>query len=152
MPRVFLGAGSNLGDRVSLLNEAADRLARIPGIVFRSKSNVYETAPVDSEGGKFLNAVWEIQTELSPRELLSNLLSVESAMGRVRTRRNDARPIDLDILLYDERIIEEQGLSVPHPRMHERWFVLKPLSDLASGLRHPAKNKTVADMLKEVKP
>ena len=90
---------------------------------------------------------------MSARELLSNLLSIESAMGRVRQHKNEARPIDLDILFYDEQIIEEPGLSVPHPRLHERWFVLKPLSDLCSELRHPKLNKTVGDLvtLNEVK-
>ncbi len=151
MSKVFIGVGSNLGDRKALIDEAADRLARVPDVVFRNKSKVYETEPVEAEGGKFMNAVWEIETRMSPRELLGSLLTIEEAMGRVRMHKNEARPIDLDILLYDEQVIEEPGLSIPHPRLHERWFVLKPLSDLGSDIRHPKKKKTVIDMLKEVK-
>ncbi len=150
MAKAYIGVGSNLGDRQALIQEAADRLARVPGVTFRAKSSIHETDPVDAEGGKYLNAVWEIDTELNARELMAALLTIESAMGRVRTRKNAARPIDLDILFFGGQKIEEPGLSIPHPRLHERAFVLKPLAELDSELRHPGKKKTVADMLRDL--
>ncbi len=148
MPRVFLAVGSNLGDRESSVRKAEELLRETPGIDFKKKSPVYETEPEGGEPqGKYLNAVWEIETQLQARELLEKMLAIEKEMGRVRHSRNEPRPIDLDILFYGSDIIDEPGLSVPHPRLHERWFVLKPLSDLCPDFSHPSLKKTVRDLL-----
>lgn len=128
----YLGLGSNLGDRLANLQRAADLLGGKPDISVMRSSRVYETDPV---GGppqpSFLNVVLEIATELSPHELLSVCEGTEDSMGRVRVVRWGPRPIDIDILTYDERTIDEVALQIPHPRMHERGFVLAPLAELA---------------------
>ena len=148
MAKVYIAVGSNMGDRASLIQEASDRLAKTPGVAIKNKSGIYETDPAGHGGGsKYLNGVWEIETLLSARDLLGSLLGIENAMGRVRKERNEPRPIDLDILFYGDEIIEEPGLSVPHPRLHERWFVLKPLSELCPGWKHPDQKRTVLQML-----
>ena len=112
---------------------------------FLRSSKVYETDPV---GGppqeKYLNAVWKIETAIPAAELLQKLLAIENEMGRVRREKNGPRPIDLDILFYGSEIIRELGLQAPHPRLHEREFVLKPLCDLAPDFVHPVLGKTIA--------
>jgi 2-amino-4-hydroxy-6-hydroxymethyldihydropteridine diphosphokinase len=127
----YLGLGANIGDRLGNLQRAVDLLGQQPGVTVVRSSRVYETDPV---GGPpqppFLNAVLEITTELSPYELLSACGGVENAMGRVRVVHWGPRPIDIDILTYGERTIDEADLQVPHPRMHERGFVLAPLAEL----------------------
>ena len=129
---VWIGVGANIGDRQSFINQAKALLTRVPKLHFRSVAPIYETDPVGSAGQRrFLNTVWEIETELSPYKLLSELMKSESILGRKRTsEKNEPRVIDLDILLYGDQIVQDTELTIPHPRMHERWFVLKPLLDL----------------------
>jgi 2-amino-4-hydroxy-6-hydroxymethyldihydropteridine diphosphokinase len=127
----FVGIGSNLGDRLSNLQEAVRLLARRAGVRVRRSSRVYETNPVGGpEQPRYLNAVVEVSTRLGARGLLEVCLEVERTMGRVRTERWGARNIDLDVLTYGREEIDGPGLTVPHPRMHERWFVLAPLLEL----------------------
>jgi len=126
-----LGLGSNLGDRLANLQRAVDLLAARPGLRVARSSRVYETDPV---GGppqpEYLNAVVEVQTTLSPHDLLAASMDVEQRMGRVRAERWGPRVIDIDVLTYDEQQIDQPDLIVPHPRMHERAFVLVPLLEL----------------------
>jgi 2-amino-4-hydroxy-6-hydroxymethyldihydropteridine diphosphokinase len=129
--RAFLGLGSNLGDRLANLQRAVDLLAARPGITLVGSSRVYETDPV---GGPpqpdYLNAVVELRTTLAPRDLLQACLAIEVEMGRERTERWGPRIIDVDVLTYGREEINEPGLEIPHPRMHERGFVLVPLLEL----------------------
>ena len=131
MTRAFLGLGSNVGERLDNLREAAGRL-RERGIEVRRSSRIYETAPVGGPDGQgdFLNAVIEVDTDSDARALLDACLAVEEEMGRVRSERWGPRVIDLDLLTFDDQTIDEPDLVVPHPRMHERMFVLAPLLEL----------------------
>jgi 2-amino-4-hydroxy-6-hydroxymethyldihydropteridine diphosphokinase len=129
--RAYVGLGSNLGDRLANLQAAVDGLARRERITVVRSSRVYETDPV---GGPrqpdYLNAVVEVATTLSPRELLDACLAVENEMGRFRAERWGPRIIDLDVLTYDREEVDEPGIRIPHPRMQERGFVLAPLLEL----------------------
>jgi 2-amino-4-hydroxy-6-hydroxymethyldihydropteridine diphosphokinase len=126
----YLALGSNLGDRLQTLQRAVELLdARARIDVIRS-SRVYETEPVGPPQPAYLNAVVEVRTDLEPRELLKQTQEVEDALGRVRAERWGPRTIDVDVLTFDERTIDEPDLVVPHPRMHERGFVLVPLGEL----------------------
>jgi 2-amino-4-hydroxy-6-hydroxymethyldihydropteridine diphosphokinase len=128
----YLGLGSNLGDRLATLQAAVDRLGREPGIRVDASSRVWETAPVGGPAQPdYLNAVIRIDTDLEPADLLAACLRVEAALGRVRTERWGPRTIDVDVLLYDERTVDEPDLQVPHPRLAERAFLLAPLLELA---------------------
>ena len=130
MSRAYLGLGSNLGDRLANLQRAVDLLGERGPRVLRS-SRVYETDPVGGpEQPDYLNAVVDAETELEPRGLLDACLAVEAALGRVRAERWGPRVIDVDLLTYDDREVGEPGLEIPHPRMHERAFVLVPLLEL----------------------
>lgn len=127
----YLALGANLGDRLANLQRAVDELAATPGIRVLRSSRVYETEPVGGpEQPEYLNAVLEVETDLAPHDLLEACLAVETAMGRVRTERWGPRPIDVDVLTYGTETIGEPDLTVPHPRMHERGFVLVPLAEL----------------------
>lgn len=126
----YVALGSNLGDRLTNLQAAVDRLGAEPEIRVVRSSRVYETDPVGPPQPDYLNAVVEVETTLEPLDLLARCLAVETAMGREREERWGPRLIDLDVLTYDRREIEEPGLTVPHPRMHERGFVLVPLLEL----------------------
>lgn len=129
MVTAAIGLGSNLGDRAQRIEEAAGRIAALGTVVARS--SLYETAPVGGpEQGPFLNAVVLLDTDLTPRRLLDELLAAETAMGRDRTERWGPRLIDLDLLLYGDATISERGLTVPHPRLTERRFVLEPLLEV----------------------
>jgi 2-amino-4-hydroxy-6-hydroxymethyldihydropteridine diphosphokinase len=130
--QAFLALGSNLGDRLATLQGAVDRLDARPSIDVVRSSRVYETEPVGPPQPPYLNAVIEIRTELEPRELLNECLAIEGELGRVRAERWGPRTIDIDVLTYDEREIDEPDLEIPHPRMHERAFVLIPLTDLTA--------------------
>jgi 2-amino-4-hydroxy-6-hydroxymethyldihydropteridine diphosphokinase len=128
----FLGLGSNLGDRMANLQRAIDLLAGRPGIQVLRSSRVYETDPVGGPAQPpYLNAVVEVATRLSPQELLEVCLAVERRLGRVRGERWGPRTIDIDLLTYGREELNEPSLTVPHPRMHERAFVLVPLLELA---------------------
>jgi 2-amino-4-hydroxy-6-hydroxymethyldihydropteridine diphosphokinase len=135
MRRAFLGLGSNLGDRVELLQGAVDELARIAGVRVMAISRVYETAPV---GGPpqdaYLNAVVAIETDLEPRDLLRLGQEIEARADRVRAERWGPRTLDVDVLLIDDLRLDDDDLTIPHPRMWERGFVLAPLRDVAPDL------------------
>ena len=134
----FVGIGSNLGDREGNLRRAVELLSAEDGIDIVSVSEIRETDPVGPvEQAPFLNGAVRIETDLAPRELLQRLLGVEQRLGRVRGKRWGPRTIDLDLLLYGDDVVDEPGLNVPHPRLHERRFALEPLSDLAPGLEIP---------------
>jgi 2-amino-4-hydroxy-6-hydroxymethyldihydropteridine diphosphokinase len=131
--RAFLGLGSNLGDRMANLEQAESSLSREGEVRVVRSSRVYETDPVGGpEQPDYLNVVIEVETSLDPRELLSRCLSVERDMGRARVERWGPRVIDIDILTYDDLEVDEPGLTIPHPRMHERGFVLIPLLELVA--------------------
>jgi len=126
----YLGLGSNLGDRLENLRHGVGLLAARPGVVVVRSSRVYETEPVGPPQPPFLNAVLEVRTDLEPRGLLDACRAVEEELGRARTERWGPRTIDVDLLTFDELVLDEPDLVVPHPRMHERGFVLVPLREL----------------------
>ena len=147
---VYLSIGSNLGDREAALREAVAALGPA-GVRVLRVSSVYETEPVDVPGQPwFLNIAVEAETDLFAKQLLARTQSIEREMGRVRTRPKGPRTIDIDILLYGTAVIESPDLTIPHPRMANRRFVLEPLAELAPDLRHPVTGITVREMLAEV--
>ncbi|MDP1647385.1 MAG: 2-amino-4-hydroxy-6-hydroxymethyldihydropteridine diphosphokinase [Rubrivivax sp.] len=135
--RVFVGLGANLGDPRATLAQALQALAGLPRTRLVAASPLYRSGPIDAQGPDFINAVAELDTTLAPRELLQALQAIEQEHGRQRPHRNAPRTLDLDLLLYGQRLIDEPGLTVPHPRLHQRAFVLLPLADLAPDLVHP---------------
>jgi len=149
--KAFIGLGSNLGDREAMIRIALDDLARLPGTKVMHASSLYDTEPVgDEEQPHFLNAVAEIETELSARQLLWNLLLIEKRLGRVRTHRYGPRTIDLDLLTYGQLIIDEPDLQVPHPEMGKRSFVLVPLLEIDPLATHPATGEPLAALLEKI--
>jgi 2-amino-4-hydroxy-6-hydroxymethyldihydropteridine diphosphokinase len=145
--QVFLGLGSNLGDRLATL-DAGLRALEALGFRTRALSSRYETEPVGGPAqGWYVNAVVRGETELPPRQLLEACLHVERQLGRERRVRWEARTLDLDLLLYGDLVLDEPGLRVPHPRLCERRFVLEPLAELAPELRHPLLGLRVAELL-----
>jgi 2-amino-4-hydroxy-6-hydroxymethyldihydropteridine diphosphokinase len=146
MPLVYLGLGANLGDREGTIRLALSRLNAHDEIDVQRVSRLRETDPVGYEDQpRFLNGVARLQTELEPLELLSVLLDLERDLGRTRRGpRLGPRTIDLDILLYDSRIVDEPELRIPHPRMAERMFVLEPLAELDPGLEVPGQGRVQA--------
>ncbi len=150
--KTYIALGSNIGDRAYHLEQAVQSLLLQTGISHVKISKIYETEPVGgpSGQGKYFNAAAEVETSLDPHLFLQALLQVEKKLGRVRTEMNAPRTIDLDLLFFSDQVINEPGLTVPHPRIHDRWFVLKPLCDLAPDLIHPVLRKTVKRMLEEL--
>ncbi|MEK6732323.1 MAG: 2-amino-4-hydroxy-6-hydroxymethyldihydropteridine diphosphokinase [Candidatus Omnitrophota bacterium] len=133
--RCYIGIGSNLGDRQKYIESAIQRLKETKGIEVKKVSSIYETDPAGGPSqGKYLNGAIEIETELGPRELLTRLLNIETLLGRERTVKNGPRTIDLDILLFGDKKIDEPGLKIPHPRMCEREFVIKPLKEIYESI------------------
>lgn len=145
--KAYVGLGSNLGDRAAYLLLGLSALSRLPKTHLLRLSPVYETDPVGPPQPPYLNMVAELETELSPKGLLAEMLRVEKALGRERRERWGPRTLDLDLLLYGDLVLEEAGLSVPHPRLHERAFVLVPLLDLLPEGRHPLLGQSFAELL-----
>jgi 2-amino-4-hydroxy-6-hydroxymethyldihydropteridine diphosphokinase len=147
MPRAYVGLGANLGPREVTLLRAIDLLAAEDGIEVLEVSELRETAPVGVvDQPEFLNAAVALETSLEPRALLDVLLRVERELGRVRAERWGPRTIDLDLLVYGDETVDEPGLRVPHPRLHERRFALEPLAELEPELAIPGLGK-VSEML-----
>src|SRR5438045_1324900 len=147
MKAVYLSLGSNLGDREANLRAVLDRLNP------RRVSPIYETEPVDHTAQPFfLNLVAEVETALMPMQLLTHTQRIERDLGRKRTIPKGPRIIDLDLLFYGTSIVSAKRLQIPHPRLHERRFVLEPLADLAPDLRHPVTHRTVREMLGAAAP
>lgn len=146
--RGFLALGSNLGDRHKNLRNAIAALRLSAGIQVVRISSFYDTLPVGNiNQGRFLNAVIEIETPLQPEELLDIALQIENELGRVRAERWGPRIIDVDILALEDLVYESERLSIPHPLLHERKFVLQPLAEIAPGFRHPVFGTGITEML-----
>lgn len=135
----YIGIGANLGDALANVDDALARLAALPATRLVASSSKYRTAPIDSSGDDYINAVACVDTELGPHELLAALHAIELAHGRERPYRNAPRTLDLDVLLYGAQVIDTPTLQVPHPRMLERAFVLVPLLEIAADITVPAR-------------
>jgi 2-amino-4-hydroxy-6-hydroxymethyldihydropteridine diphosphokinase len=148
----YVALGSNLGDRAGHLAAATAALRACPGVRVVAVSTVYETAPIGPPPqGPYLNAALHLRTDLAPRALLACLLEIEAAQGRQRSAgRWSARTLDLDLLFYGSLVLDEPGLCIPHPHLHERGFVLAPLCELAARLVHPRLGETVEQLARKV--
>lgn len=145
MVDVYIGLGSNIGDRENNLHSAVELIKEKCEVL--KQSSLYETEPVGYDNQDwFLNSVMKVKTLLAPKELLDFLQSIEQIGGRVKTFKNGPRVIDLDILFYDNQIIKEDDLIVPHPRLHERLFVLEPLHEICPDYIHPFFKKSVKEL------
>lgn len=146
---VFIGLGSNLGDRNRNLNQAIDQIRLIPQTKLITVSRFHETDPVGGPPqGKFLNGAAMLETALPPQDLLNAILAIETQLGRPASREKwGPRVIDLDLLSYGDQILHLPGLEIPHPRMKERPFVLIPLAEIAPEWKHPVLNKTALELL-----
>jgi len=146
---VYLSLGSNLGDRSANLRAAIERLGEAGAI--RSVSGFYETEPVELRDQPwFLNCVVVLETRDTPRALLKKVLAIEREMGRLRMKDKGPRSIDIDLLLFGDRVVEERGLKIPHPAMHQRRFVLEPLAEIAPEALHPLLRKTARELLADL--
>jgi 2-amino-4-hydroxy-6-hydroxymethyldihydropteridine diphosphokinase len=158
--RAFIGLGTNLGDRAANYREAIQRIGNLPETRIVRHSSIYETEPVGDVVGVFLNGAVEIETEMAAEALMRRLLAIERVMGRKRRGRRKAsgprrkyrpRVIDLDLLFFDLEVIDTPVLTVPHPRLHERRFVLAPMAELAPALIHPKLNVSISELLAGLK-
>ena len=150
MTEAFIGLGSNRGDRVAHLRSALDALVAASGLVPRKASRLYETEAVGALGGaqpRYLNGVVQVGSLLSPRALLQKLHAIEDDLGRIRGARDESRDIDLDLLLYGDKIVRGAELVLPHGKLHERSFALVPLAEIAPGALHPELHMTAAQLL-----
>lgn len=144
----YIGIGSNLGDKLANCRTAIERVAQLSEYRIRAKSGFFLTEPVGVEGQDwYLNGVFSISTDAPADQLLKTLQSIETGLGRVKVKKWDPRILDLDILLFGQDVIDEKGLTIPHPRMHLRRFVLAPMVQLAPGLIHPVLGKTMTELL-----
>ena len=151
MSTAYISIGSNLGDRLGYIREAIRKLEHSKDVEICKASSVYETEPVGHEDQpRFLNMVLELKTTREPLSLLEHLLGIENQMGRKREQRWGPRNIDLDLLLYDDVVLNSDKLTLPHPRMHQRGFVLVPLAEIAPKVVLPSLKKTVERLLKEL--
>jgi 2-amino-4-hydroxy-6-hydroxymethyldihydropteridine diphosphokinase len=142
---VYLSLGSNLGNREVHLQEAQCRLGAVGRVA--AVSSFYETEPVElTEQPWFLNCAVALETDLTPSELIVAILGIEEAMGRRRVQKKGPRVIDIDILLFGDSVLNSAELTVPHPAMHERRFVLEPLAEIAPNVRHPVFNETIRQL------
>jgi 2-amino-4-hydroxy-6-hydroxymethyldihydropteridine diphosphokinase len=149
LAQVYLSLGSNLGERLRYLKKAIEKIGEADSVIIRKVSPVYETAPVGKpDQPRFFNLAVLIETSLPPLPLLDFLLEIEKKLGRERKEKWGSRTIDLDILLYDELITHSVRLTLPHPRMHQRRFVLVPLAQINPHLFHPLLKKSVAEILR----
>ena len=145
-----IAIGSNVGNCAENLRRGVEMIALTPGCRVVAEAPLYETAPVDCAPGtpSFLNSVIEVECELEPHALHARLKAIESALGRPEQRaKNSPRTLDLDILYAGDRVIDDETLTIPHPRLHLRRFVLEPLADIRPELRLPGQEKTVAELL-----
>ncbi len=147
--RAWIGLGANLGDPAVALQAAFAALSALPRTQLLQRSSLYRTSPIDAGGPDYLNAVAEVSTGLGAHELLAHLNTIEQRHGRVRTHRNAPRTLDLDLLLYGDEVIDSPALTVPHPRLGKRAFVLVPLAELVPGLVLPGLG-ALADLLSGV--
>jgi 2-amino-4-hydroxy-6-hydroxymethyldihydropteridine diphosphokinase len=148
---VYLSLGSNLGDRSANLHAAIDQLRALGEVV--AVSSFYETEPVELTAQPwFLNCAVKLETGKMPKQLLAAILAIEQQMGRRRTLKKGPRIIDIDILLFGSSVIEMKGLTVPHPAMHERRFVLDPLTEIAPDIRHPVFKQTIRELRDALPP
>ena len=146
---VYLGLGSNMGERQENLDKAVDFLSQ--KLQVAKVSSVYDTAPVgDIEQPRFLNLVCQASTKLAPKELLAVAKGIESKLGRKPGKPDAPRPMDIDILFYGDKVIKTPELIIPHPRLVERAFVLIPLNEIAPDLVHPVSGETIKELLKEI--
>jgi 2-amino-4-hydroxy-6-hydroxymethyldihydropteridine diphosphokinase len=149
MNRVFIGIGSNLGDKIDNCRKAINEITAFAEIV--NVSSLYETEPVGNEDQpNFINCAVEIKTDLSPHELLSHLNSVEDKLGRVRGEKWGPRVIDLDIIFYDDLVMKDDDLIIPHPRAHLRRFVLEPICEIARDFIHPELKTSILELLEKL--
>lgn len=149
MSLAYIGIGANLGDAQGAVQAAFGALAALPGTELLRRSAIYRTAPIDSSGPDYLNAVAELRTALAPLDLLHRLQAIELAHGRERPYRNAPRTLDLDLLLHGDAVQSDPELTLPHPRAHQRAFVLRPLAELSPDLLIPGRG-TVAELLPAV--
>ena len=141
----FIGLGANLGDRARQIERACGDIAALPTTALVARSSLYASAPLNAPGGEYLNAVAHVRTALAPLELLRTLQAIESRHGRLRPFAGAPRTLDLDLLLYGDIVLASDELTLPHPRLHERAFVLVPLAEIAPDLSVPGQGR-VADL------
>ncbi|WP_421655895.1 2-amino-4-hydroxy-6-hydroxymethyldihydropteridine diphosphokinase [Leptothermofonsia sp. ETS-13] len=145
-----IALGSNLGDSLTTLESALERLSQTPGIELEARSHWYQTKPVGPPQPDYLNGCALLKVALMPEALLQALLQIEARFGRVRQERNGPRTLDLDLLLFDDLVLDSPNLQIPHPRMAERAFVLVPLAEIAPAWVEPVSGKAIAELIQTV--